>query len=170
MNKIGTMCVVALMVSLFGVGCMPKMNLVESESKLLPGVIYVGSYIKHPTGMNVSRIDQYENGKCAHPGNTVKDTGIVNNAFKDSVGMAAMGGFYALGQAIRTPDEYHNSTTTNVSGTSTAGANPSNVAGAGAVAGAAAGVVNKNINLGINKQNQEQKQGLTDGNFSPICQ
>jgi len=160
------------------IGCVPKMHIVEQPSNLLPGVTYVGAYVKHPTGMNVARIDQFQDGKCQHPGNTVHDTGIVNNATKGAVAAGLHAGGFIGGMLLRNPDTYSTTNNTNVSGTS--GSSGSS-AGAIAGAGAAAGVANFNSNAQAQgqgqgqlqgqaqgqAQGQHQGQGITDGNFSP---
>jgi len=140
-------------------GCAPQMTMVESTSDLLPGVVYSGVYIKHPTGMNVSRVDLFEGGKCTHPGETVRDTGIVNNMTKGAVGSAFLAGGYVGGQAVRRPDQTNVST--NVSGTS--GSNAGAGADAAAASAASAGVTNFNSNAQM--QGQGQLQGQAQGQF-----
>ncbi len=183
MKRIVVFVSLALMLMVL-MGCAPKMTVVEQGSSLLPGVTYVGAYIKHPTGMNVSRIDQFQDGKCQHPGNTVHDTGIVNNATKGAVAAGLQAGGFIGGMLLRNPDTYRTTNNTNVSGTSgSSGSSAGAIAGAGAAAGAAAGVANFNSNAQAQGQNQgqgqgqlqgqgqaqgqHQGQGVTDGNFSP---
>jgi hypothetical protein len=168
---LAVLCVIGLLA--FGVGCTPKMVVVGGTSNLLPGVVYVGAYTKHPTGMNSNRTDLFQDGKLIAPGNTVASDGIVNNAFKGSVGHAAQAGGFIGGMAVRRPDTTNVTTNTNTAGTVAAGA--VNAAAANAVTNknrltSSLANANVNANTNVNKQAQGQFQGQQQkqrGSFTP---